>query len=281
MASESKRNAARESFLEFYKHHSDGIVLAGVAAWNLREWLREVSVTPSLRPVLQELVRDIRTQLELGLVDSGLASFAENLPDGENLTAVSLIAFVEGMRFPGGSCLRVPAGKPLHKWKTLSRYRAMRIAVQLVERENGPLIYDYTNEDDLDAIEAADDFLLSELWRVIDRLGHPLPLTESHVMEDDRLAKLEQTIVSLVKTQRKLILLGGELSPQSYKIVSYLWERGSAPRPDIDRDCWDDPIQPDSARKAINRCEEELNELNEGVFLRTNNKIVTLTRPDE
>jgi len=92
---------------------------------------------------------------------------------------------------------------------------------------------------------------------------------------------LKQTIVGLVESRNKLISLAGKLSPKSYSIVSYLWDRRSASKDRIYKDCWDEPVQPESAYKAIKRCREELYSLNERVFLDTKDDVVTLTRPDE
>jgi len=81
--------------------------------------------------------------------------------------------------------------------------------------------------------------------------------------------------------EKLLIELGGMLSATEYRIVSYLWDSGSATFDDLGRDCWDTPIQPASQKTTIKRLSKRLVDINRGVSIATKNEIVTLDRPDK
>jgi hypothetical protein len=144
------------------------------AAWNLREWLREVAAHSTLQPVLSSLLPAIRRRIELSLLDGELSRFVGDLPDGATLTAASLIAFIEGLELPDKIRIRVPAGKPPLEWMTLSRKRAQRIALQLCNEDGTPM-YDSESDSDLDTIEKMDHKVLARLWNSIESFD---PLNE-------------------------------------------------------------------------------------------------------
>jgi hypothetical protein len=146
------------------------IASLGEIAWNLREWLREVMTDPALGNVMAVELPRIRRQLELALVDAELSRYAADLPDGENLSAAKIIAFIEGIDLPGGGRLMAPPGKPPEggEWLSLSRVRALRIAMQLVGDDDAPL-FDYQKSEDLDAIEGWGKDKLTAIWDAIER----------------------------------------------------------------------------------------------------------------
>jgi len=103
---------ANDEVTRFLAVHLDAVAYSGALAWNLREWVRECRATPSLRPVLDSLLPHYRAELELKLIDSNLSTLATGLPDNDGLSVSTLIAFVEGLRFPHGTRLQIPRGAP-------------------------------------------------------------------------------------------------------------------------------------------------------------------------
>jgi hypothetical protein len=156
-------DANKAAALKAIETHGGAIADAIVSAWNLREWVREATRYRTLQPVLNSLLPGVRSRLELSLIDGGLSATVAALPKGDELTAASLIAFVENLQLPTGITLRIPPGEPPIKWDTLSRKRALRIAMQVCGEDCKPL-FDADSEDDLNRIEAMDGFLLAELW---------------------------------------------------------------------------------------------------------------------
>jgi hypothetical protein len=149
--------------LKTIEKHGSAIADAIVSAWNLREWVREATRCRTLQPVLNSLLPGVRSRLELSLIDGGLSASVAALPSRDKLTAASLIAFVEQLELPSGMTLQIPPGEPPIKWDTLSRKRALRIAMQVCGQDYKPL-FDADCEDDLNKIESMDGFLLAELW---------------------------------------------------------------------------------------------------------------------
>lgn len=131
--------------------------------WNLREWLREVATDPTLAKVLAFILPDIVRAVELALIDAGMSGEAAQLPQVDDITATSIIAFIESIELPGGIKIVPPAGKPPKPWKTLSRKRAEKLAIQLVN-EDGSVVFDWQNESDLETIQAMDSYTLEKLW---------------------------------------------------------------------------------------------------------------------
>ncbi len=139
------------------------------AAWNLREWLREVDEDHTLQPVLTGSLPKIRRRIELSLLDAELSRFAPNLRTSRSATAASLIAFIEGLELPGGLRILAPPGKPPLQWASLARLRALKIAMQLYHAD-GSRVYDYNSESDLDAIEKLDEPILLRFWNAAERV---------------------------------------------------------------------------------------------------------------
>ena len=161
---------SKHAVTEFLGKHLDAIAYATEVAWNLREWLRECKSYPTLQSVLDSLLPHIRAELELKLIDSGLASMASGLPN-KDLSAASLIAFALNLRFPHGTRIRLPHGDPPEKWITLSRYRAGIIVLRMVD-EHGNRLFDANKSGDLDKIESLDGYDLKEIWEAGEASGH-------------------------------------------------------------------------------------------------------------
>ena len=94
-----------------------------------------------------------------------------DLPRGECLSAAVLFGFIEGLRFPGNTRILIPKDAVLEdvQWQTLARSRALRIAMQVYNKD-GNNVFDYRNTDDLNKIENSDKAVLVRLWRVIESL---------------------------------------------------------------------------------------------------------------
>ena len=131
------------------------------------------------------------------------------------------------------------------------------------------------DEDRLKRIEES----LSQISEVINSGSSDIPLLQP-VFRKQR--EESAKIRDIFRQERTLQhFLANNLSPGEWKIIMYLWDRGSAGIDDIFRDVWDKTIQPDSQRKTIERLQQRFYELNCKVYIETKNKIVTLIRPDE
>jgi hypothetical protein len=172
---------SKHAVTEFLGKHLDAIAYATEVAWNLREWLRECKSALTLQAVLDSLLPRIRAELELKLIDSGLVSMTSGLPSND-LSAASLIAFVENLRFSHGTRIRLPHGDPPEKWITLSRYRAEIIARRMVD-EHGNLLFDANKSSDLDKIESLDGYTLKGFWDAGEALDHDEPPTKANAPE--------------------------------------------------------------------------------------------------
>jgi hypothetical protein len=200
-----RKRASRQRVLE--KHPTTQLIrrrgLAPVAylceaAWNLREWLREVDDDHSLHIVLMAMLPKIRRRIELSLLDAELSRFAPSLPNSRSATAANLVAFIEGLELPGKIRILPPPGKPPLQWIPLARARALKIAMQLC-KEDGTLVYDPKSESDLKAIEQLDDRLLVRIWRAAERV-QPLRQLEG---DDTEMAPPESDNADLAQLNLK------------------------------------------------------------------------------
>lgn len=150
---------------EFAKRHFNTLATLCDTAWNLREWIREAASDPfhTLDDVLQSYMPRLKSDLEMTLIDDGLASLAVEMPTGDKLTATSLMAYIEGLRLPGGTIIRPPSGPPPNKWDTMSRYRARMLAAHLCGEDKQPM-FDWRNDEHLDQIEQWEPLVLKRIW---------------------------------------------------------------------------------------------------------------------
>ncbi len=202
------------------------------AAWNVREWLREVDSDHTLGPVLRLLMPVIRRQVELNLIDAELSSYVTLLPRGNDLTAATLVAFIESLELAGGARISIPCGQPPEEaqWRTLARSRAMRIAMQVMDR-NGNQLFDYQNSEDLEKIERMDRDVLVGLWRVIERLEE-----QPHGKSGSNASGTPQASPGAVEHQLDELVTLDQIAPLaglSKRSLERHLKAGKLPQPDV------------------------------------------------
>jgi len=195
-ATSINKATSKQALLDLFKRRGlTPVAYLAEAAWNLREWLREVAADDTLEPVLSPFLPMIRRQVELSLLDGELSRFASELPFGEKLTAANLIAFIEGLELPGKVRIRPPPGKPPLQWMTLSQRRARRIAMQLFN-EDGTPAFDYENESDIHTIEQMDRKVLVRLWNELEKFD---PINDPGHLQPDSLPTVAKEKVDASK----------------------------------------------------------------------------------
>jgi hypothetical protein len=166
-----KEAADKEKLLDHFRRRGLApIAYMAEAAWNLREWLREITTDDTLQPVMAVFLPRIRHRLELSLIDAELSRFAPSLPSGTNLTAANIISFIDGLELPGNARLGFPPGQPpkMFRWNSLSRLRAIRVALQVIDPKTSNEMFNVESESDLQKIEGMDKKTLVYLWNAIE-----------------------------------------------------------------------------------------------------------------